>query len=81
MTPRVAVLIPCYNEASSIAAVVADFRAALPAATIHVYDNNSTDDTVSRAAAAGALVRREALQGKGQRSRRARPPPAAGPHR
>ncbi len=70
MTPRVAVLIPCYNEASSIAAVVADFRAALPAATIHVYDNNSTDDTVSRAAAAGALVRREALQGKGQVVRR-----------
>ncbi len=70
MTPRVAVLIPCYNEASSIAAVVADFRAALPDATIHVYDNNSTDDTVSRAAAAGALVRREALQGKGQVVRR-----------
>ncbi len=70
MTPRVAVLIPCYNEASSIAAVVADFRAALPAATIHVYDNNSTDDTVARAAAAGALVRREALQGKGQVVRR-----------
>ncbi len=70
MTPRLAVLIPCYNEAATIAAVVADFRAALPAATVYVYDNNSTDDTIARAAAAGAVVRREPLQGKGQVVRR-----------
>ncbi len=68
--PRVAVLVPCHNEAVAIAKVVADFRAALPGATIHVYDNNSTDGTVAAALAAGAVVRREALQGKGHVVRR-----------
>ena len=54
----VAVLIPCYNEAVTIAKVVGDFRAVLPAATLYVYDNNSTDGTAAIAAAAGAVVRR-----------------------
>ena len=61
----VAVLIPCYNEAATIAKVVGEFRVALPEATIYVYDNNSTDDTASIAAAAGAIVRHESRQGKG----------------
>jgi cellulose synthase/poly-beta-1,6-N-acetylglucosamine synthase-like glycosyltransferase len=56
---RVAVLVPCFNEEATIAKVIADFRAALPEATIYVYDNNSTDRTVEIARAAGALVRRE----------------------
>ena len=68
--PRIAVLIPCYNEAATIANVVADFRHALPTATIYVYDNNSTDDTRSLAGAAGAIVRQEPLQGKGNVLRR-----------
>ncbi|MBX3537516.1 MAG: glycosyltransferase [Chelatococcus sp.] len=63
--PRIAVLVPCYNEAASIDAVVRDFRASLPQADIFVYDNNSTDDTVAIAAAAGAIVRSEPRQGKG----------------
>ncbi len=67
---RIAVLIPCYNEEVAIGHVVADFRAALPQATIHVYDNNSTDDTAASARAAGAIVRRETLQGKGHVVRR-----------
>ena len=67
---RVAVLIPCFNEAVSIAAVVEDFRRALPVAAIYVYDNNSTDGTAERALAAGATVRRERLQGKGHVVRR-----------
>jgi len=67
---RIAVLIPCRNEAVAISAVVAGFRAALPQATIFVYDNNSTDDTISTALAAGAQVRRETLQGKGHVVRR-----------
>ena len=67
---RVAVLIPCYNEAAAIGTVVEDFRRALPAAAIYVYDNNSRDDTAARAAAAGAVVRREPLQGKGHVVRR-----------
>ena len=62
---RIAVLVPCYNEAAAVARVVADFRAALPEATIYVFDNNSTDDTVAVARAAGAVVRREMHQGKG----------------
>ncbi|HTY93246.1 MAG TPA: glycosyltransferase, partial [Steroidobacteraceae bacterium] len=66
----VAVLVPCHNEAATIAQVVADFRAQLPAATIYVYDNNSSDDTAQRAAAAGAQVHREPLQGKGNVVRR-----------
>lgn len=61
----VAVLVPCYNEAVTIAKVVDDFRAALPEATVYVYDNNSTDDTAAIAAAHGAVVRRETRQGKG----------------
>jgi len=61
----VAVLVPCYNEAVTVAQVVRDFAAALPDATIFVYDNNSTDDTVSVARAAGAEVFRETRQGKG----------------
>src|SRR5262249_38745210 len=67
---RVAVLVPCFNEGQAIATVVHDFRAALPQATIYVYDNNSTDDTRARAAAAGAVVRTESLQGKGNVVRR-----------
>jgi glycosyltransferase involved in cell wall biosynthesis len=68
--PRVAVLIPCHNEAVAIPTVVAAFRAALPDAAIHVYDNNSTDGTEAVARAAGAAVRRERLQGKGHVVRR-----------
>lgn len=67
---EVAVLIPCYNEQQSIGRVVADFREALPEATIYVYDNNSTDRTVELAAAAGAVVGREPLRGKGNVVRR-----------
>ena len=62
---RVAVLIPCYNEAATIAQVVGDFHAALPGAVVYVYDNNSTDGTGEAASAAGARVVREARQGKG----------------
>ncbi len=68
--PQIAVLIPCYNEAVAIPRVVAAFRAALPEATIHVYDNNSTDGTRAAAEAAGALVRTEPQQGKGNVVRR-----------
>jgi glycosyltransferase involved in cell wall biosynthesis len=68
--PRVAVLIPCHNEEVAIGRVVAAFRAALPEATIYAYDNNSTDDTVAVARAAGALIGRESLQGKGHVVRR-----------
>lgn len=67
---RVAVLIPCYNEAQSIGQVVADFKRVLPEATVYVYDNNSTDGTATIAAAAGAVVRRETRQGKGNVVRR-----------
>jgi len=66
----VAVIIPCYNEAHSIAEVIHGFRSALPTATVYVFDNNSTDDTVAVASAAGALIRRETLQGKGNVVRR-----------
>jgi glycosyltransferase involved in cell wall biosynthesis len=66
----VAVLVPCFNEAAAIGKVVADFRAALPSATIYVYDNNSTDDTAKVAAAAGAEVRGEYRRGKGNVVRR-----------
>ncbi len=66
----VAVLLPCYNEEHAIAKVVADFRAALPGATVYVYDNNSTDGTVAAATQAGAVVRRESHQGKGHVVRR-----------
>ena len=66
----IAVLIPCYNEARTAAKVVADYRAALPQATVYVYDNNSTDGTADLAAAAGAVVRKERQQGKGNVLRR-----------
>ena len=68
--PRIAVLIPCFNEEATIATVVRDFRASLPSAAIYVYDNNSSDATVARARAAGAVVRSETLQGKGNVVRR-----------
>ena len=64
-THSVAVLLPCYNEEVTIGNVVRDFRAALPGATIYVYDNNSTDHTAEIARNAGAVVRREPRQGKG----------------
>ena len=67
---RVAVLVPCFSEEATIGKVVADFRAALPEATIYVYDNNSADRTGEVARAAGALVRRERHQGKGNVVRR-----------
>lgn len=68
--PRIAVLIPCYNEEAAIAKVVADFRANLPTATIYVYDNNSRDHTIEVAQKAGAIVRSEHQQGKGNVVRR-----------
>jgi glycosyltransferase involved in cell wall biosynthesis len=68
--PRIAVLIPCYNEAEAIAGVVEQFHAALPNASIYVYDNNSTDATRERASQAGAIVRTETFQGKGNVVRR-----------
>ena len=67
---KIAVLIPCYNEAATIRQVVSDFRAQLPDAVIYVYDNNSTDDTAAIAADAGAIVRHEYKQGKGNVIRR-----------
>lgn len=68
--PRIAVLVPCFNEEAAIATVVADFRKALPSATIYVYDNNSSDRTVAVARDAGAQVRSERRQGKGHVVRR-----------
>ena len=68
--PIIAVLIPCYNEEAAIASVVRDFRAALPGALIYVYDNNSRDKTAAAATEAGAIVRHEPLQGKGNVVRR-----------
>jgi glycosyltransferase involved in cell wall biosynthesis len=68
--PRVAVLVPCYNEERAIAKVVGDFRATLPGATIYVYDNNSKDNTAAAARDAGAVVRSETHQGKGYVVRR-----------
>jgi hypothetical protein len=67
---EIAVLVPCHNEAASIAHVVADFSASIPGATVYVYDNNSTDNTVDAAQAAGAVVRHETMQGKGNVVRR-----------
>lgn len=66
----IAVLIPCYNEETAIGQTVRDFKSALPSATIYVYDNNSSDRTCEVARAAGAIVRRESLQGKGNVLRR-----------
>lgn len=70
MKDHVAVLIPCYNESKTIEKVVKDFRRVLPQATIYVYDNNSTDGTAEIAARAGAVVRKERMQGKGNVIRR-----------
>ena len=70
MEASIAVLIPCFNEAAAIGDVVRGFRAALPQARIYVYDNNSTDATRDAAAQAGAVVRSEARQGKGNVVRR-----------
>jgi glycosyltransferase involved in cell wall biosynthesis len=67
---RIAVLVPCYNEERTIATVVADFQRALPQAAVYVYDNNSADGSTAAARAAGALVRREQHQGKGNVVRR-----------
>src|SRR3974390_2369799 len=66
----IAVLVPCYNEERAISKVVADFRAALPNASVYIYDNNSRDNTVAAAQEAGAIVRRETHQGKGYVVRR-----------
>ena len=68
--PRIAVLLPCYNEEAAIAETIAGFRAALPDATIYAYDNNSRDRTVELARSAGAVVRTERQQGKGNVVRR-----------
>ena len=67
---RIAVLVPCYNEEAAIGKVIADFLAALPEASIYVYDNNSTGCTVEAAEKASATVRRERHQGKGRVVRR-----------
>lgn len=65
MDKKIAVLIPCYNESQTIAKVIGDYKAALPEATIYVYDNNSTDHTDEIAREAGAIVKYERRQGKG----------------
>lgn len=67
---KIAILIPCYNEAKTIGKVVTDFKKELPEATVYVYDNNSTDDTVQIAQKAGAVVCHEYKQGKGNVIRR-----------
>jgi glycosyltransferase involved in cell wall biosynthesis len=67
---KIAVIIPCFNEEQSIAEVVRGFKTALPSARIYVFDNNSTDKSATVARAAGALIRRETLQGKGHVVRR-----------
>ncbi len=68
--PRIAVILPCYNEAGAIVQTVGDFRRALPRATIYVFDNNSSDASCELAAEAGAIVRRVRQQGKGHVVRR-----------
>src|SRR5580700_6238427 len=68
--PRIAVLVPCFNEEAAVATVIADFRKALPSAEIFVYDNNSSDRTAQVAREAGASVRSERRQGKGHVVRR-----------
>ena len=68
--PRIAVLLPCFNEEAAIAKVIAGFKKALPGAAIYVYDNNSRDRTIERARQAGAIVRTERMQGKGHVVRR-----------
>src|ERR1700742_227547 len=69
-SPRIAVLVPCFNEEAAVATVVAGFRQALPSAQVYVYDNNSKDRTAEVARAAGAEVRSERRQGKGHVVRR-----------
>jgi glycosyltransferase involved in cell wall biosynthesis len=69
-SPRIAVLLPCFNEEAAIAKVIAGFRKALPVAAIYVYDNNSRDKTIEKARKAGAVVRSERMQGKGHVVRR-----------
>ena len=69
-SPRIAVLLPCYNEEAAIGSTVEGFRKVLPGATVYVYDNNSRDRTKEVAAAAGAVVRTETQQGKGHVVRR-----------
>jgi glycosyltransferase involved in cell wall biosynthesis len=68
--PTIAVLIPCFNEEASIQKVVSDYQALLPGVTVYVYDNNSRDETATLARSSGAIVRSEALQGKGNVVRR-----------
>ena len=67
---KIAVLVPCYNEAKTVGKVVRDFLRELPGCTVYVYDNNSTDGTAALAEEAGAVVRREYCQGKGNVIRR-----------
>ncbi len=69
-SPTIAVILPCYNEAAAISQTIAAFRASLPDARIYVYDNNSSDATCAVAAEAGAIVRSEKMQGKGNVVRR-----------
>ena len=69
-SPSIAVILPCYNEAAAISQTIAAFRASLPDARIYVYDNNSSDATCAIAAEAGAIVRSEKMQGKGNVVRR-----------
>src|SRR5215204_113074 len=68
--PRIAVLLPCFNEEAAIGKVIVGFRKALPGAAIYVYDNNSRDGTIDKARKAGAIVRSERMQGKGHVVRR-----------
>lgn len=67
---KIAVLIPCYNEAQTVSKVITDWQTALPEATVYVYDNNSSDNTAQLAHSAGAVVRAEYVQGKGNVIRR-----------
>ena len=67
---RIAILIPCYNEEKTIEKVITDAKKAIPDAMIYVYDNNSTDRTAKLAEKAGAIVRKETKQGKGNVLRR-----------
>ena len=69
--PTIAVILPCCNEGAAITCVVEDFKRYLPSADIYVYDNNSADDTARQAERAGAILRREPMQGKGYVVRRA----------
>lgn len=70
LNPEIAIILPCYNEASAIKKVIEDFKKSVPNSTIYVYDNNSTDNTIEIAEKAGAIVRTESRQGKGNVVRR-----------